>query len=269
MSKKDKFIKSNKDDIDYSQERKIERKNKHIIRDAFMHGVDNREMSFYCSKCWSYTGHVKYSISAAFMLESDMKNTRASDPIKKLENQIRNGLYFPESFDCYCENCREEATHYGIDKYMGPIIQKLNMAGIKTVFSCEGLYMNFHKGELDIPYISFSYKDDMKYFDMKNQLLECWRLVEYGDEMKNPDLKFEISLKYDSIETTAQDVMRLWHLRDLYRYVLKYITHEEDDSDWVFYGIKPNPLTAKQQKELKAMQEGIKGFLKEGIFLRR
>lgn len=133
--------------------------------------VSERRGSCYCSRCFHHLGDITYKISYAASVESKNIRKKTLDNILPVIPSI--GAY---AFPAKCPKCKEETPHVVVDAGIGDLIQKLNLLGLKTLYSCE--MHNLMDDGTFLPYIAF--RDNVsEHFDMNHPLLKDWTMETY------------------------------------------------------------------------------------------
>lgn len=173
--------------------------------------VESKKEAVMCSECFTVIGITDRSYGAIANVKSSIKSPELNEEINRcIDRSIFSNRVF-WNFNHYCKCCGKNTDFFFIDKNMIEPIQKLNVLGIKTAFSCEGHSVN------DITYIAFPNKSDIKYFDMQNELLKSWRIIEPSTN-KNT---FGIYLNLETV--TIDENINNKHITDLVKYIDEFI----------------------------------------------
>ena len=173
--------------------------------------VESKKEAVMCSECFTVIGITDRSYGAIANVKSSIKSPELNEEINRcIDRTVFSNRDFWD-FNHYCKCCGKNTDFFFIDKNMIEPIQKLNVLGIKTIFSCEGHSIN------DIAYIAFSNKEDVQYFDMKNELLKYWRLD--GKKCGTNSFALYLNLK----NTTIDDNIDNKHVTDLVKYIDEFI----------------------------------------------
>lgn len=173
--------------------------------------VESKKEAVMCSECFTVIGITDRSYGAIANVKSSIKSPELNEEINRcIDRSIFSNRDFWD-FNHYCKCCGKNTDFFFIDKNMIEPIQKLNVLGIKTAFSCEGHSVG------DIAYIAFPNRSDIKYFDMQNELLKSWRIIEPSTN-KNT---FGIYLNLETV--TIDENIDNKHITDLVKYIDEFI----------------------------------------------
>lgn len=138
---------------------------------TYEHG--RQKFSLICSSCFSILGNFEFSIGYHVNVKSD---TSSELDVKSLAHLFEPRHFVFDPVPYKCPHCQKVTMCIIVDKYFSKIISKLNKAGIKTDYCCEG-HVSDQIEMCEFAYLSFDayYR---QYFDIRHPLLRWWYLDE-------------------------------------------------------------------------------------------